>query len=386
MVGESPSSSLLQSPSSSPSPSPSYPVIKSSTTLSESINQAVSTLFGGEYVAHGLLVLVQLSCSGYHILSSVALKNGADALLFALYRELLGSIFMFVYAHFCLKIPLKDFHIQTEDRLRFLVIGFLSFVNVVGTILSLQYISPARYSLMQPLIPCIATFVSIIIKIEIFTLIKLVGILIAVAGALTVELWNEAPSTAAESNVSLGTSIVACQITAMACVVTFQKSLLCKYEPAVLAFVYYTIGTVFTIIMFVCWYSRVKDISGFYMDGKLLPWLALAYASIVATLFNTNAQSWCVKRLPPSISTIYCTIQPLGTCILSVTLLHTMFTINQGVGGLLTIAGLFVTLYGRSREVDSSSNSNKAVIVSQDEDIDTKVDVALSTPLMNEYA
>ena len=47
------------------------------------------------FLVHGVLISVQLCFSGWHIVGSLALKKGADALMFALYREILASILMF---------------------------------------------------------------------------------------------------------------------------------------------------------------------------------------------------------------------------------------------------------------------------------------------------
>lgn len=48
---------------------------------------------------HPLLVLVQFIFSGYHVLTSSALKTkGVDPLVFALYRELSASALMALYA------------------------------------------------------------------------------------------------------------------------------------------------------------------------------------------------------------------------------------------------------------------------------------------------
>lgn len=51
-------------------------------------------------LVHPLLVLVQLIFSGYHVLTSSALKTkGVDPLVFALYRELSASILIALYAY-----------------------------------------------------------------------------------------------------------------------------------------------------------------------------------------------------------------------------------------------------------------------------------------------
>ena len=54
-------------------------------------------------LVHPLLILVQFIFSGYHVLTSSALKTkGVDPLVFALYRELSASILIALYAYWAI--------------------------------------------------------------------------------------------------------------------------------------------------------------------------------------------------------------------------------------------------------------------------------------------
>jgi len=116
----------------------------------------------------------------------LTLREGADALVFALYREVTASILMFLLVlSFGVRVK-----VYRPDYLRFFCLGVASFINVVGTILSLQYISATRYALFQPSIPCIAATISMLMRFEAFTLLKVAGIACAVGGAVIVETWK----------------------------------------------------------------------------------------------------------------------------------------------------------------------------------------------------
>ena len=131
--------------------------------------------------------------------------------------------------------------------------------------------------------------------------------------------------------------------------IVFQKRLLSKYDPAVTTLVYYSIGTGFTVL--VCAACSSQFTAGdFTFYGDKLTWIAVAYASVFATLFAYNATSWANKRLPPSITTVYNTLQPLGTVLLSYAVLATMPTPSELFGGLVISLGLMVTVYGRCEE------------------------------------
>jgi drug/metabolite transporter (DMT)-like permease len=223
--------------------------------------------------------------------------------------------------------------------------------------LALRYISATRFAIFQPLIPCIASFISIMLGIDEFTVIKLTGICIAVGGAVMAVVWN-AESDESELNVPLGTAIASFQIFAMACLVVFQKKLLSRYESTTLTFIYYSIGGVLTLLLdvgvLVVWYLfdwgmaiTLKDLT---FDSNAFVWMGLLYAASFATLFPYNAMAFACKILAPSVTTVYCTIQPVGTILLSLIILQVVVTLPEGLGCCLVVIGLFITVYGQLRE------------------------------------
>jgi len=319
------------------------------------------------FVPHLALIFTQLCFSGWHILSSLALGNGANPLVFAFYREITASICMCIYVYF-LHI---EFRIYKEDICRYVFLGFCSFVNVVGSVFALDYISPTKYALFQPTIPCIATLLSITLRLEKITILKLLGIALAFAGAVIVTLWDpDGNLNANDSNPTLGLILVICQVTCMASLIVFQKPLLSKYEPVLLTFAYYSIGSLFTCVMMLIWIPWLTA-PDMYFNHKLWPWLTLIYAVLFPTFFAYNAYSWAGKRLIPSVTTVYSTLQPVGTGILSYVVLDQQITVGYIVGGIVVIIGLFVTVYGeRHRELQQQeedfpeSSSQRSLLTS----------------------
>lgn len=315
---------------------------------------------------HLLLALAQFFFSGWHLIGSLVLAGGADALIFALYRELIAVVLMYGFS----KSRGATISIAKDDYRRFVFLGFCSFLNVVGAILSMQYISATRFALFQPSIPCIATCISVLAGFEKLTVSKAIGVSLAVGGAVLIEAWKtDSEKSAPESNVTLGTIIVSIQVTGMAMLIVFQKPLFEKYDTTVVTLVYYSIGTLFTIVMCICWASRFSAESLFF-DGAWLPWVGLAYASIFATLINYNIISFACSLLVPSITTVYCTLQPVGTALLSLAVFGYVITLSQGVGGALVILGLIVIVYTQyNSDVNArnlSSNSNRYRLLDND--------------------
>ena len=305
---------------------------------------------------HLALIFTQVCFSGWHILSSISLSKGANPLVFAFYREVTASICMFMYVYF-LKV---EFRIYKEDVFRYIFLGFCSFVNVVGSVFALAYISPTKYALFQPLIPCIATLLSITLRLEKVTVLKILGIILAFSGAVIVTLWDpDGNINANDSDPTLGLILVVCQVTCMASLIVFQKKLLTKYEPVLLTAAFYSIGSLFTCIMMLIWIPWLTS-PDMYFNHKLAPWLTLIYAVIFPTFFAYNAYSWAGKRLIPSVTTVYSTLQPVCTGILSYFVLGQQITSGYIIGGITVIIGLFVTVYGRHSELQQESPENSS--------------------------
>ena len=301
------------------------------------------------FSVHVVLVLVQLCFSGWHVIGSLVFREGTNPLIFALYREIYASILMLAYV-VVLKLKIS---IEVPDYLRFCYLGLCSFLNVVLTVVALQYISPSRYAMMQPCIPVLATIVSYSIGLESLNTLKICGIVFAACGAVLIEVLSTRMEN--EHNVTLGTTLVAVQCIAMANLLVFQKPLVHKYESSLVTFVFYTIGSVLTLLVCVIRadYFTLNDL---LLNQKVIPWVGLFYVSVVASLFTYNAIAWAGKHVSPSILTVYCTVQPIGTIFLSVIFLGHGVTGSQLLGGLLVTVGLLLTVYGRQKELIIGSN------------------------------
>lgn len=312
--------------------------------------------------AHGIMLVCQLFYSGWHLVGSIALKKGADPFVFVLYRELFASVVMLALLRYQ-RIPIV---VDRRDYGRFFVLGLCSFFNVVGAMLALKYISASRFAIFQPSIPCIATVISICLGLERLTLLKTLGIALAVGGAVLAEAWQSDGSSSNDdhnggSDLVIGTGIVCAQVAGMACLVVFSKPILTRYTPALVTFVYYAIGTGLTMVLFAAYAFQFSG-RDLIFDAQPLPWLALAYAVAFPTVFNYNALSWCGKLLAPSTTTVYSTFQPISTIVLSFLVLGQLISLAEGVGAALVVLGLLVNVSAQhhdaaSRKKDSLSSS-----------------------------
>jgi drug/metabolite transporter (DMT)-like permease len=207
------------------------------------------------------------------------------------------------------------------------------------------------------MIPCIATVISIIVGVEDFTWYKFVGILMAVAGAITVEVWKpeEQASVSAEPsapddkqhhyNDNRGVLVTIVQVTACATYLVYQKRILNKYPSTLVTLIYYSIGGSFTGLC-VGVYALFGGVSiadmGLQYEAKV--WLGVVYVVLFSTLYAWNAYTYASKYLAPSTSTIFMSLQPIFTASLIFMCYDTLLTAPQYVGGFLVVLGMVLTV------------------------------------------
>ena len=285
------------------------------------------------------LLSAQICFSGWHVVGSVAFRGGTNPIIFIFYRLLIGTALMHLY--------IKYYHMNTfidpVDHKRLIASGILSFMNVLCGSLSLKFIAPSRFAIFQPCIPCIVTSISMILNLEAISNMKLLGIALAVAGAFIAELWKVGGSDSAdEANVPLGVFLAIAQVTAMGSLLVVVKPLLNKYDSAVVSGMYFIVSCMAITVLVFCRIDIIPPMD-FVFDNQALAWLALLYVAIFATMYSFSAINWGGKHLPPTVTTVFFTFQPVGTIILSAMLLGAVVTIPEVLGGLLIIAGLIVT-------------------------------------------
>ena len=257
--------------------------------------------------------------------------------------------------------------IDPQDYLRFFFLGVLSFLSMILTAFCLTYIAPSRFAIFQPSIPCIVAGLSMLAGLEKLSPLKVLGIAIAVGGAILAEMWKFQAIDSTELDIPLGTSLAIGQVLSMGVLLVGVKPLLNKYQPAVVSCVYFSVATVATILLCL---ARIDTFppGAFHFNNQYMPWVALVYAAVFTTLFAFIALSWGSKYLNPSASTAYFTFQPLGTIVLSAMILGSVVTLPEVIGGLMIITGLGITsaatILGSeeetqmmSTEIDSNNHS-----------------------------
>jgi drug/metabolite transporter (DMT)-like permease len=203
---------------------------------------------------------------------------------------------------------------------------------------------------------------SVVLGMEKATNYTILGTALSVSGAITVEMWKHSAASAASAaaaadpSSSVGFFLVVVQCLCMAGLIITLKPLSSVYPTTTVTAWYYAVASVLTI--FACMAAGLPA-EAYALTGRPMPWIALAYVTVVATFYCYNAYSWALARAPPGMVTMYSTLQPVGTAFLSVLFLEKPITMGQVAGGMLVVAGLMVSIYEKTyahgKQVDSCS-------------------------------
>ena len=297
-------------------------------------------------------LLIQLALSGYSVLGSIALtgKNKVNPYVFALYREILASLLMGCAAVYFdgrdeafgpIRCIVQGGKGATRTFLLFLATGLMSFGTVVGTVVALNYIPSDVFSMMQPSIPVFTTAIALIFGYErhpnsyIF-----VGITASVTGAVLVEVFD-ASSTMGGS--LLGYIVVVGQCLCTGTQLVLTKPLTEEWSPLVVTAAYYTIGSIFTVI--VCIAAQLPKSDFLWTAPE--PWAALVYSVVISSFFVYEAFSWLVARSSPTFTAAFIPMQPVFTILLNFLILGDGLGAPTAIAGVVVIIGLMLTVYGK---------------------------------------
>lgn len=285
------------------------------------------------------LVLAQVAFGAYHVIGKEALKY-IDAVVFAFYREIIAGPILLIIA---IIVERAKPNIK-EDWWRFLLLGSTGvFANQLLFILGLQYTSSTQAAIMQPCIPVFTTAFTLILRLEKFSVLKVIGILFSAAGAV---VMVGVENISFKSNQFKGMMCLVGNTLAMSIYYIFQKPVLKKYPPISVTGWAYIIGSALmglTSLIFT--HGHASE----YKVAKQV-YFPLGYSILGATVFTYMTLTWANKHAPASVVAAYSSLQPLTAAVLSYIVWHDTPTRDEYIGGAAIIVGLAVVSFARMRE------------------------------------
>ncbi|KAI5069937.1 hypothetical protein GOP47_0014280 [Adiantum capillus-veneris] len=358
----------------------------------------------GNAKVHAAAACVQILYAGFQVLASAALTNGASKTVFPVYRNAIAAVFLGIIAFFTER--------KTRPPLTFIKISQLLLCGFIGVCINqllfltgLYYTSATFASTVQNLTPALTFVVAVMFGIERLQIKKLedqakvLGVLVGMGGASLIAFYKGPSIIGGDGSFLLSFDVKENELFESSSYVSLKLGLLCllgncttwaiwfilqapvaRDYPAYLSAttLTYIFGSIQLAIIAIC-VERDLDTwaATFYME---LP--ALLYGGLVASGVAMTLQGWCAYRGGPVLVAAYQPLQTILVAILSSLFLHETFYLGSLIGGLFVVVGLYLVVWGKSREKRPIILSESQKYLSISSDNSREVEESLTEPLL----
>ncbi|URE06195.1 EamA-like transporter family [Musa troglodytarum] len=317
-------------------------------------------------------VIIQLTYTGYFVISKAAFDEGLSTFVFIFYRQAAASVLLAPLAFV--------FERNTSSPLTFMVSLKLFMHAMLGITLSLnlynigvKYTSASVASATTNSVPVYTFFFAVLFRMEtmkvkrISGIAKAVGIALCVAGVVMTALYRGShihplnlhgssghhtspthqkaalpKTTWIEGTLFMITSNITWSLW-----LVLQGMLLKEYTSkllfATLECLFATFQSLFVAIAF------ERDSSKWKLQWDM-GLLAILYSGLVVTGVCFYLQTFCVEKKGPVFSAIFTPLNLVFTMICSSVFLGEMISVGSILGGLLMVGGLYGVVWGKSKE------------------------------------
>jgi len=260
----------------------------------------------------------------------------------------------------------------------FALLGFTGlFVNPLLYLVGLRYTNASYAAAFEPSVPVFAFLLAVIAGVEAinfstkYGILKVAGTVVCVSGAVLMALYrgpsliSPGGSDAASESVTPAGRWLASTMLEFG-VGTWHLGVLCLIAHCFLVGAYLVIQVPVivrypaSLSLTACSYffaAIFMVLTGVFATNGLHEWaltkaeiIAVLYAGIVASCMCYAIMTWANKILGPSLVALYNPLQPAFSTVLSTIFLGAPVYVGSIIGGVLTIAGLYVVTWARYTE------------------------------------
>ena len=277
---------------------------------------------------HGALLLVQLAFGGFHVVAKALLAGMAPMLVVGLRVVIATPLLVAIAWRRDRTLP------SARDWAWLALLGSLGVTaNQILFIEGLQHTTASNASILMTCLPVFAVAAGALLGIERVAGRRLLGIALAVAGAL---VMVSPGGFQLNGEMAFGNLLILGNCLSYALFLVLQRPILRRLPWR-------------TVIAgsFVCGAPPVLAASLPALastDLRAIPaasWMGVLYIALFATVFAYAANTWAVRRSSPALVAAYGMLQPVVTAGLATAFLGEKLGWVEGVGFALIVAGLW---------------------------------------------
>ena len=198
--------------------------------------------------------------------------------------------------------------------------------------LALKNTSASQASVITTMLPVLVSVASALVLSEKFTLQNVIGLGIAMAGAIGLSMGGEINEQA--PNPILGNFY---EFLAMICATAYTiaiKKLTSRYSPLFLTAVQAWVGALFFLPMLLLPQVPIPD------TFILIPTVAIIYLGLAVTILAYGSYNYALSAMDAGKASMYINLIPLFTMLLSWIIFKESFTLFQYIAGLVIFFGV----------------------------------------------
>lgn len=284
-----------------------------------------NTLLG----VHLALLAVQLSFSGFHVVGKVVLET-LPPMALATTRVLIATPLLVALAW------MKDRRLPEWKHLPWLaLLGLLGvYLNQILFVVGLKFTTATNAAILMPSIPVFAVGIGWLTRVERIGSRRLLGVLLAAGGAVTLlDPRNFSLSDAS----NLGTLLILLNCLSYSTFLVLQRPMLRQLPwRTVIAWTFLFGGLAVTLTGG----KTLANVDLRAVDPRV--WLGVLFIGLVPTFLGYLLNTWAVRRSSATLAATYTTLQPLTTAMMAFVFLGETFGPPQIVGFLLIATGLWL--------------------------------------------
>lgn len=281
-----------------------------------------------------MLLLVQLSFSGLHIVGKLILET-IPPLAVASLRVLIATpLFLGLAWYVDRRLP------PWRALPHLALLGLLGvFLNQILFIFGLKFTSATNTAILMSTVPVFAVGISWLTGIEKIGPQRLVGVALAVLGALV--LLDPRRFSLAEASF-VGTLLILLNSLSFAGFLVLQRPLLARLPwRTVIAWTFFFGG----LGVIAVGGGTLASIDVSSLTPEIC--VGVAFVGLVPTFFGYLLNTWAVRRSSATLAAAYTTLQPLLTALLAIVILNEHLRGPQIAGFALITSGLWLVSWRR---------------------------------------
>jgi drug/metabolite transporter (DMT)-like permease len=281
--------------------------------------------------AHLALLVANLVYGANYTIAKEVLPDYIQASGFVLIRVLVALLLFFLIQKFWIKEKIDQRHIPL-----LFVCGITGVtVNQLLFFEGLALTTPINAALIMTINPILVLIMAAIIIKEKITSMKVAGIIAGISGAILLILYKNNIDLSSET--FLGDVYIFLNAMSYGVYLVIVKPLMKKYNPVTVMMWVFLSGSILVIPF---GYNELMNVEWSQFPGYI--WMAVVYVVIATTFLAYLLNTIALKRLSPSVVSIYIYLQPLFATFIAMALGKDRFSLIHLISAVFIFTGVFL--------------------------------------------